>query len=87
MTQLILATGETCTVVLDGLASGGYQWEHTVEGDGAAIKLTEERTDGRPAEGSLPQTYESRLAYLITAVKPGRANLRFFLHRVWSTLR
>lgn len=84
MTDVKLVTGETYTVALQGSASGGYTWEYAMEGDKEAVVVEEKSTANRPPQGSLPQTYEAQLAYLITGAKQGRVKLRFFLHRVWE---
>ena len=84
MTDVKLTTGETYTVILQGLGTAGYTWEYATEGDQDAVTVKEGSEVDRPPQGSLPQTFEAQLAYSITAVKQGKVELRFFLHRVWE---
>ncbi len=76
-------------MVLGGLASAGYVWGEAIEGSSGVVRLAMETAEGPapppPAPGGPPPGTSSRdQAYLITAIKPGQARVRFYLHRPWE---
>jgi predicted secreted protein len=83
--KIALAVGEERTFPLTSLATAGYRWSGSVEGqDPQAVELEVRRGEASPAARVGPSAPE---AALLRGVRPGRAIVRLEQRRPWETDR
>ena len=81
---LRLLTGEEHIVALRGLGSVGYAWQATVEEGLGVVDVVKRDAEGPPAEpGAVRTTAEAEVLFVIRALRPGRARVRFVMRRPW----
>ncbi len=83
--EIELRPGEEHHLVLGSLGSAGYAWEFEVRGSPGVIGIR----SGPPGptsdiQPSVLQTYSVEHTYVITALAPGKAEVRFLLRRPWE---
>ncbi|HET7486925.1 MAG TPA: protease inhibitor I42 family protein [Acidimicrobiales bacterium] len=81
--SLDLRVGEERRIPLPGLATAGYRWQDTVDGQAGAVEVGWER--GFP-EGGAPPAAGANAPETVTVrgVQPGDATLRLALRRPWQ---
>jgi predicted secreted protein len=86
MSTINLTTGQTYEVTFPGLSGAGYSWDYAVAGTDGVVQITKQGmvNNAVPGEGEMPQTFEAVTVFLLTALQPGNAEVKFFLHRVWE---
>jgi predicted secreted protein len=85
--EIILHPGEEHCVVLGGLGSAGYVWEFEVDEPSGVIAVRSGLSSAKvPAHAnhSRLQTYSVEHTFIIDALKPGKAEVRFLLRRPWQ---
>jgi hypothetical protein len=85
--KVTLHPGEVHRVTLGGLGGAGYTWGQSIEGLPGVVSVSVEpvKAPALPPPGGPPPNTSSRdYTYVITAMKPGTARVRFFLHRPWE---
>jgi len=80
--ELILQTGSIHKETLGGLGSAGYIWSFAIGGPADVIAVSFETVE--PPSGSLPSSYDCDYVFTLAALKPGKARIRFYLHRPWE---
>jgi len=87
MRRIKLAVGEQHVLRLSPIASAGYVWDYVVEGKPGIIDITV-ATAGTPSitgpDGSPPPGFSFETQFTIKGTNPGRAKVRFRLHRPWE---
>ena len=81
--EIKLKTGETTTINLKGLATAGYQWNYTIDGNKNLVTISKDyaltdNVNRKPVGASADEVFT------ITAVKPGTVNVYFFQSRSWE---
>lgn len=83
--EIALRPGETYAIPLQGRGSAGYSWSYTISGDRNAVEVRIEGPrepphlpGGRPAAGSVQEQL------LVTAVSPGRVDIKLAQRRSWE---
>jgi len=73
-------------VVLGGLGSAGYVWEFEVDEPPGVIAVRPGLSSVVPphANHSRLQTYSVEHTFIIDALRPGKAEVRFLLRRPWQ---
>ncbi|MEO6916200.1 MAG: protease inhibitor I42 family protein [Chitinophagaceae bacterium] len=87
MLSITLKVGEKHRMPMDQLGSAGYSWEYIIEKGKDIIQITQNGLTVPPVpttKSRIPSTYEVKLEFIITGIKPGLARVKFFLHRVWE---
>ncbi len=73
---------------LRGLGSAGYSWEASLEGPEGVVEIRRAPSrplpDRPPPGGPPPDSTSLPEAFLVEAVAPGRARVRFSLRRSWE---
>lgn len=87
VSKVTLRLGSAHRLTLGGLGGAGYKWDTSIEGEPGVVSVSVQSPEERemPPPGSPPPNNISRdYTYVITALKPGTARVRFFLHRPWE---
>lgn len=87
MHSIKLKVGELYRMPMDQLGTAGYIWEYIIEKGKDVIHITQHGLTVPPVTGTksrIPNTYEGKLEFIITGIKPGLARVKFILHRVWE---
>jgi len=81
-----LHPGEEHCAVLGGLGSAGYVWEVEIDEAAGVIAVRPGLSSTVPprANRSRLQTYSVEHTFIIDALKPGKAEVRFLLRRPWQ---
>jgi predicted secreted protein len=81
--EIRLKTGETTSITLNGLATAGYQWNYTIEGDKDCVEVSK---DYAPLRKSIQKNVGASAdeVFTITAQKKGTANIYFSQQRSWE---
>jgi hypothetical protein len=85
--KVTLRPGAVHRLTLGGLGGAGYAWDQSIEGLPGVVRVSVEPAEAPalPPPGGPPPNNSSRDdTYIITALKPGTAQVRFFLHRPWE---
>lgn len=80
--EVILSVGETYQLALPGLATAGYRWEDSVDGDLGSVSTCWRRgfpTDPHRVGASTPECLE------ISAEAPGRVRIHVCQRRPWES--
>jgi predicted secreted protein len=81
--ELRLNVGETYTLRLKNLASAGYIWNYSMEGDEHAASVSKAVPDTMPNVASAG-TFNGEQGFVIQAQKPGNIIYHFALRRSWE---
>jgi predicted secreted protein len=86
MLSIKLKVGETYSFSVDGLGGAGYNWDYAIEQghDVVTISQHSHAVPPKPKPGDIPSNFEAKIEYAIKAIKPGAAQVKFYLHRVWE---
>ena len=82
MFELILHTGTTHEQTLSGLGAAGYTWDYIIEGAVDVIDISFKTV--KTLNTSLFSSYNNDYIYTITALKQGKVQVKFYLHRIWE---
>ena len=85
--KVTLQPGAVHRLTLGGLGGAGYTWGESIEGAPGIVSVSVEMTKAPampPPGGPPPSSFSRDYTYIITALKPGTARVRFFLHRPWE---
>jgi predicted secreted protein len=85
LTEIIhLNVGEEHLVKLTGLGSAGYLWDFAVEKGSTLLSVANMPTEKPVTEtGRTPSSYSTASSFLVKALAPGEARVRFTLQRPW----
>jgi predicted secreted protein len=81
--ELRLKTRETYVLRLKNLASAGYTWNYSMEGNENAVTISKEVQDNSPNVAAAG-TFSGDQEFVIQAQEPGKITLHFVLHRSWE---
>jgi predicted secreted protein len=79
--QIKLKPGESSTIKLKGLATAGYAWNYTTDGNKDCIKVSKDFV--MPGTSAKPGASADEV-FTITAKKPGKVNICFSQQRSWE---
>ena len=85
--KVTLQPGAAHRITLGGLGAAGYTWGQSIEGLPGVVSVSVEPVEAPslpPPGGPPPNSSSREYTYVITAMKPGTARVRFFLHRPWE---
>jgi predicted secreted protein len=87
MPDITLTVGESYSLQLDELSSGGYSWDYSLDEGEGIIEISQQSRAAPPVTqpgGPMPDNFEAKREFIIKAIRPGRAVARFFLRRAWE---
>lgn len=77
--------GTPYEIELPGLATAGYRWNHTVQGEPGILDVTWRRGTPAAQARSAPIGVSSPEWVTIRATQPGQVTLQLFQHRPWES--
>ena len=78
-----LKAGTSTTIKLKGLATAGYEWNFTIDGDKDCIEVSKEFVfPGKASKKNVGESADE--VFTITAQKKGTANIYFSQKRNWE---
>ncbi len=85
--EIVIRPGGTRRIMLGGLGSAGYLWEFEIEGPAGVIAVHPDfsmQKDSTHIHPSTLQTSSVEHLFIIDALRPGKAEVRFLLRRPWQ---
>jgi predicted secreted protein len=82
--EMKLQTGHSTVIKLKGLATAGYEWNYTIEGNKGLVTISKDFV----LKEKLTQKNMGASAdevFTVTAIKKGIVNINFFQKRSWET--
>ena len=87
MHNIKLKTGATYPMAFSAGGSTGYTWSYAIRYGAENITIRQE-TEANPPPltpgDAMPDTYEARVVFIITAIQAGVTEISFFLSREWE---
>ena len=81
--EIKLKKGETTTECFKGLATAGYEWNYTINGNSELVNISKDFTMPSKSNKVLPGASSDEV-FTIKANKEGIVNIYFFQKRSWE---